>query len=87
MTISWSTAMMENAGYFIFHPQEYHLEVQLGVIRAARYIVGSNESAFHLAPFAIRSDARATILMRGNRREMLSYLSTQMQSSLAPNRS
>ncbi|WP_299208155.1 glycosyltransferase family 61 protein [uncultured Tateyamaria sp.] len=77
-------AMMEEAGYFVFHPQKHPLETQLGVIRAARSIVGSDGSAFHLAPFAMRSDARAAIFMRRNRREMLSYLSTQMQSFAGP---
>lgn len=73
-------AMMENAGYTIFQPEKHHLEVQLGVMRAARQIVGADGSAFHLASFAIRSDARVAIFMRRNRREMLSYLSIQMQS-------
>jgi len=73
-------AIMQDAGYFVFRPQEYHLEVQLSVIRAARYIVGADGSAFHLAPFAMRSDAQAAIFMRRNRPEMLQFLSTQMQS-------
>lgn len=77
-------AMMEDAGYFVFHPQDHHFEVQLGVIRSARVIVGSDGSAFHLAPFAMRSDARAAIFMRRNRPEMLKRLSHQMQSFAGP---
>lgn len=72
-------AMMEAAGYFVLHPEKYHLDVQLGVMRAARYIVGADGSAFHLVPFAMRRDAKAAIFLRRNRPEMLRYLSTQMQ--------
>ncbi len=72
-------AMMERAGYFIFAPEKFHLDVQLGVMRAARQIVGADGSAFHLVSFAMRSDAQAAIFLRRNRPEMLEYLSTQMQ--------
>ncbi|GGX44313.1 hypothetical protein GCM10007385_10320 [Tateyamaria omphalii] len=77
-------AMMEDAGYFIFHPQDHHLEVQLGILRAARTIVGSDGSAFHLASFVMRSDASVAIFMRRNRPEMLRHLSTQIKSFAGP---
>ncbi|MFL4469890.1 DUF563 domain-containing protein [Tateyamaria armeniaca] len=71
--------MMEAAGYFVFTPEKYHLDVQLGVMRAARQIVGADGSAFHLVPFAMRRDAQAAIFLRRNRPEMLDHLSRQMQ--------
>ncbi|MEL6452936.1 MAG: glycosyltransferase 61 family protein [Pseudomonadota bacterium] len=72
-------AMMEAAGYFVFQPERFHLDIQLGVMRAARQIVGADGSAFHLAAMAMRRDARAAIFLRRNRPEMLAYLSWQMQ--------
>lgn len=72
-------AMMEAAGYFIFDPQKYPLDIQLGVMRAARQIVGADGSAFHLVPFAMRRDAEVAVFLRRNRPEMLENLSLQMQ--------
>lgn len=72
-------AMMESAGYFIFEPQKYHLDIQLGVMRAARQIVGADGSAFHLVPLAMRRDASAAIYLRRNRPEMLTNLAAQMR--------
>lgn len=71
--------MMEKAGYFIFEPETFHLDIQLGVMRAARQIVGADGSAFHLVPLAMRKDAQAAIYLRRNRPEMLEYLARQMQ--------
>ena len=71
-------AMMEAAGYFIFEPEKYHLDIQLGVMRAARQIVGADGSAFHLVPLAMRRDASAAIYLRRNRPEMLTNLAAQM---------
>ena len=72
-------AMMEEAGYFVFAPERHHLDVQLGVMRAARLIVGADGSAFHLVPLAMRRDARAAIFLRRNRPDILGFLSRQMQ--------
>lgn len=71
--------MMEKAGYVIFEPQQHHLDVQLRVMRAARQIVGSDGTAFHLVPLAMRPDARAAIFLRRNRPEMLDNLARQME--------
>lgn len=72
-------AMMEQAGYFILAPEKFHLDVQLGAMRAARQIVGADGSAFHLLPFAMQPQARAAIFLRRNRPEMLTHLANQMQ--------
>ncbi|WP_299138510.1 glycosyltransferase family 61 protein [uncultured Tateyamaria sp.] len=72
-------AMMEAAGYFVFAPEKFHFEVQLGVFRAARQIVGPDGSAFHHLPFAMRRDAQAAVFMRRNRPEVLGYLARQME--------
>ncbi|MEO9685157.1 MAG: glycosyltransferase family 61 protein [Tateyamaria sp.] len=71
--------MMKQAGYLIFEPQAFHLDIQLGVMRAARQIVGADGTAFHLAPLAMRRDAQAAIYLRRNRPEMLDYLARQME--------
>lgn len=72
--------MMREAGYFIFSPERYQIDTQIGMIKHARQIVGADGSAFHVVPFAMRKDATAAIYMRRNRPDMLARLGTQMQA-------
>lgn len=72
--------MMREAGYFIFSPERYPIDTQIGMIKDARQIVGADGSAFHLVPFAMRKDADAAIFLRRNRPEMLPLLGRQMQA-------
>ncbi len=72
--------MMREAGYFIFSPERYPIDTQIGMIKDARQIVGADGSSFHLVPFAMRRDAAAAIFLRRNRLEMLPLLSHQMKA-------
>ena len=67
-------ALMEKAGYTVFHPQEHPLTVQLARYRAARRIVSLDGSALHLAGMVLRPDAQVAILNRGPSQNIDDYL-------------
>ncbi|WP_299146960.1 glycosyltransferase family 61 protein [uncultured Tateyamaria sp.] len=73
-------AMMADAGYEIFAPEAHSFEDQCARLKAARFVVGADGSAFHLAPFLLQPGARAAIYLRRNRPEMLTLLGAQMQA-------
>ncbi|WP_158241812.1 DUF563 domain-containing protein [Tabrizicola sp. TH137] len=67
-------ALMEQAGYTIFHPQEHPLTVQLARYRAARRIVALDGSALHLAAMVLHPEAQVAILNRGPSQNIDDYL-------------
>lgn len=67
-------ALMERAGYSVFHPQEHPLPVQLARYRAARRIVSLDGSALHLAAMVLRPDAEVAILNRGPSQNIDDYI-------------
>lgn len=67
-------ALMEQAGYTIFHPQMHPLTDQLSRYRAARRIVALDGSALHLAAMVLRPDAQVAILNRGPSQNIDDYI-------------
>lgn len=67
-------ALMQAAGYVIFHPEEHPLIVQLSRYRAARRIVALDGSALHLAAMVLRPDAQVAILNRGPSQNIDDYI-------------
>ena len=67
-------ALMEAAGYTVFHPQEHPLTVQVAHYRAARSIVALDGSALHLAALVLHSDAQVAILNRGPSKNIGDYV-------------
>lgn len=67
-------ALMEKAGYTVFHPQEHPLTVQLARYRAARVVVSLDGSALHLAAMALPEGAQVAILNRGPSQNIDDYI-------------
>lgn len=59
--------MMQTAGYSVFHPQAHSIETQIAHYRAARFIVGPDGSAFHLAAFVSQPVAQVGLIKRRHR--------------------
>lgn len=73
-------ALMQRAGYEIFHPQDHSIETQLSRYMAARVLVGGDGSAFHLAPFAMRPGARVGLIQRRHRPKVFDAFTAQMEA-------
>ncbi len=69
---------LKRAGYTIFHPQRHTLEEQCQVYMAAREILGTDGSAFHLAPFALQPGTRVGLIQRRHRQELFDALAAQI---------
>jgi hypothetical protein len=67
-------ALMEAAGYTVFHPQEHVLPTQLAAWKAARRIVSLDGSALHLAAMLAGPETRVAILNRGPSHNIEDYL-------------
>jgi hypothetical protein len=67
-------ALMEAAGYTVFHPQEHDLPTQLARWKAARRIVALDGSALHLAAMLAGPGTRVAILNRGPSHNIEDYL-------------
>lgn len=52
-------------GYEIFRPETHGLETQIARYKAAKWIVGLDGSALHLAAMVVRPDAKVAIINRG----------------------
>jgi len=76
-------AMMQAAGYTVFHPEQHDMRVQCQAYRAARVIVGGDGSAFHLAPFALRPETRVGLIQRRARRAPVEAIANQI-TAFAP---
>lgn len=73
-------ALLEGAGYTIFHPQKHSIEEQLARYRAATTLVGGDGSAFHLAAFAMPRGARVGLILRRHSERAFRALITQMEA-------
>lgn len=60
-------AIMEAAGFGVFHPQKFSVDAQARIFRGARQVVGLDGSAFHYAGFCLNPDARVGIIKRRHR--------------------
>lgn len=70
---------LARAGYGIFHPERHSIVEQIAAYRAARVLLGPDGSAFHLAPFVARRDARIGIIQRRTRQPVLDALLRQIE--------
>ncbi len=73
-------ALLREAGYTIFHPQEHSIEKQLARYRAATMLVGGDGSAFHLAAFAMPRGARVGLILRRHSERAFKVLIAQMEA-------
>lgn len=73
-------ALMQEAGYTIFHPQRHPIMAQAQVYRAARVIVGGDGSAFHFAPFAMEEGTRVGLIQRRARTEPMEAITAQIRA-------
>lgn len=67
-------ALMRDAGYTVFHPQEHDLPAQIAQWKAARRIVSFDGSALHLAAMLVAPDTKIAILNRGPSHNIEDYL-------------
>lgn len=65
--------LMEMEGYFIFHPQEYSMQDQADIYRAAKAIVFADGSAFHYyVPFS-RKEQKVFVIWRRRMNHLFSW--------------
>jgi hypothetical protein len=67
-------ALMEAAGYTVFHPQEHDLPTQIAQWKAARRIVSLDGSALHLAAMLVAPETKLAILNRGPSQNIVDYI-------------
>lgn len=67
-------ALMEAAGYTVFHPQEAPLAQQIAQWKAARRIVGLDGSALHLAALVAQPGAQVALINRGPSQNIEDYI-------------
>lgn len=65
-------------GYTVFHPQQHSMAEQLARYRAARYVVGLDGSALHMAAYALQPGARVAMILR-RRAGLLADLANQIE--------
>lgn len=75
--------LLEQAGYEIFHPQDFTIEEQLARYMAAKTIVGGDGSAFHLAPFSMREGVRVGLIQRRHRPKVYDAFTAQLEAFAA----
>jgi capsular polysaccharide biosynthesis protein len=67
-------ALMEAAGYTVFHPQHHDLPGQIAQWKAARRIVSLDGSALHLAAMLVAPETKVAILNRGPSQNIDDYI-------------
>jgi capsular polysaccharide biosynthesis protein len=67
-------ALMEAAGYTVFHPQDHDLPGQIAQWKAARRIVSLDGSALHLAAMLVAPETKVAILNRGPSQNIDDYI-------------
>jgi len=67
-------ALMAEAGYTIFHPQEAPIDRQIAQWKAARRIVGLDGSALHLAAMVAQPGAQVALINRGPSQNIEDYI-------------
>lgn len=67
-------ALMAEAGYHIFHPQELPLELQIAQWKAAKRIVGLDGSALHLAAMLVGPDTKVALINRAPSENIIDYI-------------
>ena len=72
--------LMSKAGYTIFHPQRHSISEQCACYMAADTIVGTDGSAFHLAPFVMRPGTRVGLIQRRWRQAAFDALADQIRA-------
>lgn len=73
-------AILENAGYTIFHPERYSIEEQLACYMTAKTIIGGDGSAFHLAPFGMREGTKVGLIQRRHRPKVYDAFTAQLEA-------
>jgi len=63
--------LMRKAGYEIFHPERHDIATQIARYRAARWLVGPDGSAFHLAACVVAPGTRVGLIQRRYRTEVV----------------
>lgn len=58
-------ALFAAQGYEVFHPETQPIAIQIARYKAAKWIVGLDGSALHLAAMVARPDAKVAIINRG----------------------
>ena len=71
---------LRKAGYVIFHPQKHTIEEQCQIYMGARQIIGSDGSAFHLAPFAMQPGTQVGLIQRRHRPRVFAALKAQIEA-------
>lgn len=56
--------LMRRAGYTVFHPERHDIATQIARYRAARWLVGPDGSAFHLAACVVAPGTRVALIQR-----------------------
>ena len=72
--------LMARSGFTIFHPQNHTIAEQCARYMAARVIVGTDGSAFHLAPFVMRPGTRVGLIQRRRRQGAFDALAAQVRA-------
>jgi hypothetical protein len=67
-------ALMQAAGYTVFHPQDHDLQGQIARWKAARRIVSLDGSALHLAAMLVQPGTKVAILNRGPSHNIEDYI-------------
>ncbi|WP_135502234.1 glycosyltransferase family 61 protein [Roseovarius aestuariivivens] len=63
--------LMRRAGYTVFHPERHDIATQVARYRAARWLVGPDGSAFHLAACVVVPGTRVGVIQRRHRPEVV----------------
>lgn len=72
--------LMSKAGYTVFHPQKHPITDQCAHYMAADTIVGTDGSAFHLAPFVMRPGTHVGLIQRRWRQGAFDALADQVRA-------
>ncbi|MEQ9258320.1 MAG: glycosyltransferase family 61 protein [Roseovarius sp.] len=73
-------ALLERAGYEIFHPEKFSIAEQLERYMAARVVIGGDGSAFHLAPFAMPEGVKVGLIQRRHRPKVYTAFLAQLDA-------
>ena len=73
-------AMMQSAGYTVFHPEQHSVREQAEHYLAARVVVGADGSAFHFAAHLLQPGTRVGLIKRRHRTEVFGAISRQIEA-------
>lgn len=76
-------ALMARAGYTIYYPEQHSIAEQLATYRSARWVVGGDGSAFHLAAFALPEGAHVGLIQRRDFDRAFNAFTTQLEAFAA----